>query len=330
MNARQSLIVLPILLITLAANALAQEPELREVPAIDLHLLDTDIRDALRLVAAQSGINLVVSNEVQGKITLDLQGVTLSDALDAISKAGGWGYSVDGAIVTVTGRTVAPAEAIPTVEAAPDPAAELGALVIKLRFVDAERVLPVIEMLLSEAGSVSALKTSDQVGQADAGGTQAAGSGGNLQIGAPLSSSSKGTPAKSHTLVAVDTPARLARIQEVVDRIDVKPMQVLIEARFVEVSLDDTHKLGIDWNMIASASGAATPHTFPFGGADLGSYGPEVDGGSAGGVFPNAPNSVTSPAGAGLFTFGALDFSSLSAVLELMESDTWSASATRS
>lgn len=329
MNAPRSLTGLWILLVTLSPDLRAQEPTAQEAPAIQLQLLDTDVRDALRLVAAQSGINLVISNEVQGMVTLDLDGVSLIETLDAIMRVGGWEYTVNGRIVTVTSRTPSPESGAPPLVVGPDPDLEQEVLVLKLRFVDAERVLPVVEMLLSETGAVSLLKTSDQVAQSTttattgaATGATAASSGGNLQIGTPLSSSSKGKAAKSHTLVAVDTADRLRRIQEVVDRIDVKPMQVLIEARFVEVSLNDTEKLGIDWNMIASASGAAAPHTFPFGGATLGSYDPQVDGGSAGGVFPNAPNSVTSPAGAGLFTFGALDFSSLSAVLELMESDT--------
>jgi type II secretory pathway component GspD/PulD (secretin) len=93
----------------------------------------------------------------------------------------------------------------------------------------------------------------------------------------------------------------------------------VIETRFVEIGLDDENRLGIDWNAVASATGAAVPHTFPFGDSSLGSYGPSVTGGGGNGVFPPAPATVTSSTAQGLFTFGSLDFSAFSALLEMIE-----------
>ena len=43
-----------------------------DAPRIRLELVDTDIRDALRLVARQGDVNIVMSNKVTGAVTLEL------------------------------------------------------------------------------------------------------------------------------------------------------------------------------------------------------------------------------------------------------------------
>jgi type IV pilus assembly protein PilQ len=331
-----------LLLLPLSTRAMAQEPA---ESLIQLQLVDTDIRDALRMVAKQGGINLILSDGVQGDISLELKDVSIQETLEAIISVGGYQFTSSGNIITVTTLTELLERDKLRLEYAAEPIVEHDVLVLELRYVNAERMITVIEKLLGEGGSVSVLKTSDQIEQdykyrngSNSGrnsgarsnsnsnsnsnqNSQGGSSSSNLQIGTQLSSSSQGQPAKSHTLVAVDTPERLMRIKKVVERLDIKPPQVLIEARFVEVSLDHTDKLGIDWNMVAKAAGSAAPNTFPFGGSSLGSFDPKVEGGGGNGVFPSAPNSVSTPTEAGLFSFGTLDFTSFSAVLELMRTD---------
>lgn len=297
-----------------------------EAPRVTLALQDTDIRDALRMIAKQGKLNLVMSNKVTGTISVELSHTSLHDALEAIVKIGGFEYAIDGNIITVASldelrdRAKERDEIRTTMKASP-PARE--ARVFQLRYIDAERVTPVIEKLLGEGGTVTALKTPDLLAHEHrvAEIRSAAVDEHSLKIGSRLASTTEGQPAKSHTLVVVDSPERLAHIQEILRGLDVKPAQVLIEARFVEISLDDAHKLGIDWNVAFSATGASAPHTFPFGDSNLGRYGPHTTGSTSGGVFPDAPNSVTTPSGAGLFTFGTLDFTTFSAVLQMIQSD---------
>jgi type IV pilus assembly protein PilQ len=334
MKSTQLICSILLLLFALPTGAIAQEVNAQNPDQVQLQLVDSDIRDALRMVAKQGGINLVLSNGVQGNITLELDGVSIQETLDAIVSVGGYQYTRNGNIVTVTTLTELLERDKLREEFTVGSTLDQEAMVIELRYVSADRVLSVIEGMLSKEGSVAILKSADQAAQDYSNGgsmngssnpnpssTGAASQAGGLKIGSQLSSTSQGLPAQSHTLVAVDTPDRLERIRKVVDHIDVKPPQVLIEARFVEVALDKTDKLGIDWNLVARATGGSAPTTLPFGGASLGSYGPNVKGGGVGGIFPSAPNSVTTPTTAGLFTFGALDFTALSAVLELIQTD---------
>jgi len=50
------------------------------------------------------------------------------------------------------------------------------------------------------------------------------------------------------TLIVEDTAPRLARLEKVLRLIDVPPLQVLIEAKILEIRLNDDTALGIDWN----------------------------------------------------------------------------------
>jgi type II secretory pathway component GspD/PulD (secretin) len=51
----------------------------------------------------------------------------------------------------------------------------------------------------------------------------------------------------THTLFVRNTPENLALIAQIVEALDVNPPQVLIEARFIEISQADLREIGIDW-----------------------------------------------------------------------------------
>ncbi|MFZ5861694.1 MAG: type IV pilus secretin PilQ [Nitrospirota bacterium] len=51
---------------------------------------DADIRDVLRAISQERGINVVIGEGVSGQVTLSFQDVTLADGMDAILKTGDW------------------------------------------------------------------------------------------------------------------------------------------------------------------------------------------------------------------------------------------------
>ncbi len=51
----------------------------------------------------------------------------------------------------------------------------------------------------------------------------------------------------SHTMFVRNTPENLKLIAQIVEALDVNPPQVLIEARFIEISHADLQEIGIDW-----------------------------------------------------------------------------------
>jgi type IV pilus assembly protein PilQ len=71
---------------------------------------------------------------------------------------------------------------------------------------------------------------------------------------------------RTNTVIVTDIPSTLFQIREVVDRLDQRTPQVLIETRIVETKLEKDEDLGIRWSdsFSLSQSGNSFPSTFPF------------------------------------------------------------------
>ncbi len=52
---------------------------------------------------------------------------------------------------------------------------------------------------------------------------------------------------KAHTLIVKNTKENLVKTEEIIDALDIRPIQVLIEARFITTKVTDLKDLGIDW-----------------------------------------------------------------------------------
>ena len=92
-----------LLVIIFSSQALAKEkssgPAQKIKPInellITLNYRDMDIRSAFSALAMEFKLNIVMSNDVQGNITLHLFGLALEDALSTIALAGGYEYKKD-------------------------------------------------------------------------------------------------------------------------------------------------------------------------------------------------------------------------------------------
>jgi len=54
---------------------------------------------------------------------------------------------------------------------------------------------------------------------------------------------------RTGSLIVTNTPQNLDKIEELIVTLDIKPMQILIEARFVEVDVTDLSDLGVEWQL---------------------------------------------------------------------------------
>jgi len=70
------------------------------------------------------------------------------------------------------------------------------------------------------------------------------------------------------------SPKKIAEIDEIIKKIDVPALQIMLEAKLIEVSMSDEETMGIDWAKLAKLSyivtEAGSPIQFP-GGAESGS-----------------------------------------------------------
>ncbi len=127
---------------------------------------------------------------------------------------------------------------------------------------------------------------------------------------------------RTNQVVVTDVPTNLYKISKVIERLDRKTAQVMIEAKLIETVLDKDERLGIQWTLGAQATGSARPLTAPFvfgntGGITGKKYFPKVDTTtddfteSVDNGFPYAVKSD--------FTFGTLSFAQLQTVLEIFK-----------
>src|SRR6187399_1008108 len=184
---------------------------------LTLNFQDIETRAVLQLLADASGQNIVVSDSVQGSVTLRLQNVPWDQALDIVLRTKGLDKRRNDNVIIVA----------PTEELASREKAELAA------HADVQDLSP----LRSEYLQVNYAKAADLASLIKSQGT--AGGSGLL--------SKRGTVSvddRTNTLLLQDSADRLDDIRRLVGTLDIPIRQVQIEARIVIVSDDFSRELG--------------------------------------------------------------------------------------
>ena len=202
------------------ASSLFSETKEYEGQRLTLNFQDIETRAVLQLLAETAGRNIVVSDTVQGNVTLRLRNVPWDQALDIVMTTKGLDMRENGNVIIV-----APAEEIAARETAD---------------LEARQAILELEPLYSEFLQVNYAKASDLAaligGQSGAGGT----------TNALLSErGSVGIDERTNTLLIQDTADRLQDIRRMVRTLDIPIRQVLIESRIVVVNDDFSRELGV-------------------------------------------------------------------------------------
>jgi type IV pilus assembly protein PilQ len=194
---------------------LAEEKTAYSGERLTLNFQDIDVRAVLQLLADTSGQNIVVSDSVQGSVTLRLQNVPWDQALDIVMRTKGLAMRRRDNVILV-----GPAEEIANREKA-----ELQARK------EVEELAPV----RTEYLQVNYAKASDLA-------LLIKGKTGNSLL------SPRGSVAiddRTNTLLLQDTSDRLGDIRRLVGTLDIPVRQVLIETRIVIANDDFTRSLGV-------------------------------------------------------------------------------------
>jgi len=183
---------------------------------LTLNFQDIETRAVLQLLAETSGKNIVVSDTVQGNVTLRLRNVPWDQALDIVMTTKGLDMRQNGNVIMV-----APAEEIAARETA-DLAAQLAIRELEPMYSE------FLQVNYAKAADLSALITG--------------GSGGKTMLS---ERGSLGVDDRTNTLLVQDTAERLQDVRRMVRTLDVPIKQVLIESRIVVVNDDFSRDLGI-------------------------------------------------------------------------------------
>ncbi|MCG8607269.1 secretin and TonB N-terminal domain-containing protein [bacterium] len=193
---------------------------------ISLEAKNASITDVLRLLAKQTGLNIVAIEDT-GKVTVNLENVSIKQALDLIAKANGYDYVINGDVVLVK-----PWEKFQL--------GELQTKVYRLKYVDAQNLRSVISQALSPQAKIQAFFNDFQAVNS---------ASGEAAEGEENNSSAR----RSSTLLVTDTPLNLKKLDAMIAALDVPTPQIMIEAKLIEISPQTEEKLGIDWAKTVNA-----------------------------------------------------------------------------
>jgi type IV pilus assembly protein PilQ len=218
-------------------NAAAQdEKPVYTGERLTLNFQDIETRAVLQLLADASGQNIVVSDSVNGSVTLRLQNVPWDQALDIVLRTKGLDKRKQDNVIIVA----------PQSELAAHEKAELAA----------KRDVQELAPLRSEYLQVNYAKAADMAALIKTSNNSLLSTRGSVAV-----------DDRTNTLLLQDTPDRLADVRRLVATLDIPIRQVQIEARIVIVNNDFERDLGArfgltNWqkygqNGLVSTSGTA-------------------------------------------------------------------------
>ncbi len=185
---------------------------------LSLNFQDIPVRAVLQLIADFTGLNVVVSDSVDGNLTLRLKNVPWDQALDIILKAKGLSKRESGNVMLI-----APSEEIAAQEK-----------------IDLEALAQVTELapVRSAFFEINFAKVTDLASLFE----------GNSEDGALNLLSPRGSvimDERTNTLIVKDTDSVISEIRRTLTKLDIPVRQVLIESRIVIATDDFKKELGV-------------------------------------------------------------------------------------
>jgi type IV pilus assembly protein PilQ len=272
-----------------------------------LRFKDANIKTVIRSIAQKAyrdgkKVNIVISPAVQGAVTVDLADIDWLTALEVVIRPYDYGYEWVGKNTVVVDST----EKITEREKRDLARREVErprTKVFNLKYIDANDAKKSIEPLLSSVGRATVLEVTGQAG---------------WEFGIDVTKrqrTQEKREARTKVMVVSDIAKKIDEIGELIAQIDIKPKQILIKTRIMEVSEDLLNDFGFQW----------------FTGSDPGT---EIDIGSGTGtgsinpfeqtpsVFNPSTSSLT-PASGLEFAFKKITGTDLEAVLHAVKDDAY-------
>lgn len=243
----------------------------KEGKRISINFQDIPVRNVLQLIADYNKFNLVVSDSVEGNLTLRLDGVPWQQVLDIILQVKGLDKRVDGNVILV-----APTDELDLREKQQlekqqleEEMGELSSEIIKVNFAKASDIAEMINgegniTMLSERGSM----TIDE---------------------------------RTNSLLIRELPENISVIRDIVESLDIPVKQVQIEARIVTVSEGNMDELGVRWGFSSINGNNTVGGSIENNLATIGLYEGDGEGGSVGiDDFLNVNLAATNPSATSL------------------------------
>ncbi len=209
-------IAICLIVLTGATLSIAGVVPFQDKPKLSLELESIPLPTVLNMIAQQNDINIVVSGDVTGDITMRLVNVDIAVALEAILAPNGYNYYIkDDVVIVKSAKTVSVGERITRV--------------ITLLHADPAIVSNALETHKSAKGEIVVLGPSNDDNTGD-------------------------RTFKANRLMITDIAGAVEEMMGVVGQLDVLERLVSIEVKIIETKVDANSKLGIAWPTSAVVS----------------------------------------------------------------------------
>ncbi len=177
---------------------------------LSLQLESAPLRTVLDMIARQHKLNLVVSGEINEKVTIRLINVDVASAFDALLSSNQLNYYISNDVIVVKPISM-------------DAAGELSSRLVVLRYIDPITAQKALDSHKSIKGKVVILD----------------------RIGAETTEVSKGF--KANRILISDFPSVVEQQLKLVEEIDRPERLIQISVKIIETTLDSASKLGFVW-----------------------------------------------------------------------------------
>ncbi len=241
---------------------------------ISLDLKGMDVIEVIKMLAAKGNMNVILSNDVKGRVTIFLKSVNIIDAFEIILAANSLAYDKRGDIIYVMAQREY--EAIYG-EKFND---RKEVKIFQLKYAKASEISKALNQMKTKIGKIVVDDGSNTIVVIDSPQTLA-------QIGEAISKLDMPTVTKvfelryakaadlktkisesltkgvgtmqiderTNKIAITDLDRKVGEITELVTAFDDKLQQVLIEAKIVQITLNDQYKLGVDWQAVIKKAG---------------------------------------------------------------------------
>lgn len=206
---------------------------------ISLELQDTDIDNALRIIAEVSNLNIIASEEVQGKVTLRLVEVPWDQALDVILKTNRLDKVQEGNVIRIApvDQLRTERESLKQARLAEEELEPLQVKFLRVSYARAAELKPLVDSVITERGAV----TFDE---------------------------------RTNQLIIKDIGRGIKNVVNLVQKLDLRTPQILLETQIVEAQRTLLRELGAEVGFqlvqdpaLGNGTGANFPSLVDFGGA---------------------------------------------------------------
>ena len=174
---------------------------------MSINLKESDIRNVLTMIGELTGLNIVISPNIEDTITANLENVTVKAALDAILKPNNYSYFVQDNIIIVKDLDT-------------QLIGELESVVIRLKYINSNDLQAPLSTILTSRGTVqSFLPVASMAGQT-------------------------GPP---NMAIVSDVQENIPRVLSMVKQLDKPIKNINIAVKFIETQLDTSKSYGVDW-----------------------------------------------------------------------------------